>query len=118
MADYDPPTVEQFVAKFPEFTGRDAAITVALAEAGRSVDNTWTAGDYPTAIMYLAAHVMTVGDSMGAGGGAGEIASESLGPISVSYAKTSGDKSLYSSTQYGLFYRRLLKKNVPAIAVV
>jgi hypothetical protein len=105
---FTPPTPDQFVTRFPEFDGQDDAITAALAEANRAVDDSWTEGDYQNAYMYFAAHLLALAENTGSGGAA--ISSESLGPISVSY-KTSSSASALASTSYGAQYARLLRLN-------
>lgn len=106
---YVPPTAEDFVARFPEFDGQDDVIALVLPEAERSADGTWNDTDRKNAVMYFAAHLISMGESIGAGGAA--IASESLGPISVSYSKGSQNSSVLMSTSYGVQYRDLLKRN-------
>lgn len=113
---YTPPTAVDLIARFPEFDGQDDAITLALVEAARAVDNTWAEGDYQSAVMYYAAHLLALAENVGAGGAA--IASESLGPISVSYRNNASDPTLLKSTSYGVQYARLLRLNQPTIFVI
>lgn len=137
------PTVDDFRAKFPEFADLDdETIQTLLDEAGRNVDETWTEGDYTNAILYLAAHyhqlsLMAANESGGTGTGedasgvpAGSmITSEHIGPIAVSYGKSTSATSAGSSgsgaypspfgtTIYGQRYLDLLKKNIPAVLVI
>lgn len=127
---YDKPTAAEFKTRFPIFDDKDDAfVTAILNEASASVDETWLEADYKPAIMYLAAHMIATensdeGGSIEVGGaGAGAIASESFGPISVSYrdAGTSDavkKAGIYGSTIYGQRFAALLRRNKPAIFAV
>jgi hypothetical protein len=115
---YVAPTPEEFLASFPEFNNADPTrVTDALAEAGRNVDMTWFEEDYVPGYKLYAAHVLALGDLAADTGGepsSGQIASESLGPISVSYTKGSApvfDANGLGSTSYGQRYTRLLMLN-------
>lgn len=99
-------TLDEFLARFPEFDGQDEAIEFALTEAARSVDDSWIEADYKTAHMYMAAHLLTAGEIASSGK---EIASESIGPLSVSYFRS--DTGWYGSTGYGQRYNILLAQN-------
>lgn len=108
---YNVPTVDEFVTMFPEFGSIDEeVIAAAIVAANRSVDNSWTEGDFKNAILFLTAHNLQVAID-GIGGGGGEISSESLGQISVSYSKTSQQQDVFSSTAYGSRYLELLNAN-------
>lgn len=118
---YTAPTVEEFRTKFPEFTDADysdAAVEAALNEAARSVDESWTEGDFKNARMYLAGHYLSVLQSAGVSLGQDNLKALSIGPLSLTF----GDKvsfSEFSSTPYGQQFRLLQKKNIgPAILVV
>jgi hypothetical protein len=126
---YVAPTYAEFVARFPIFGDKDQSyIEAMIVEANRSVDQSWTDGDYKTAIMYLAAHLiatdnMEAGSSVVFGPGSGAVASESFGGMSISYEKTPGAddsaaKSQWGSTEYGRRFYRLLKLNKSSITVV
>lgn len=126
---YETPTADDFRTKFPEFEDlSDTQIDALIVEAMRSVDTTWTEGDYENAILYLAAHYHQLAtnasesSTMDTPGGQA-ITSEHIGPISVSYGKASGptganSTSSLSTTAYGQMYYDLLVKNVPAILVI
>ena len=115
----DMPTPEEFMARFPQFDGQDDQVEVALNEAARSVGETWIANDQKDAIMYLAAHLMTEEAQYDGSSGGGPIASESFGPISVSYASPSSANDGYlATTIYGKRFIRLRKRSFPGIAVV
>src|SRR5690349_221869 len=103
---YDYATIDEFIAQYPEFDGQDDAITLALERAKRGVDETWTEGDFKDAHMALAAHLLTAGEIASSGK---EIASESIGPLSVSYFRSDG--GWIASTGYGQTYLLMLKQN-------
>lgn len=127
---YTAPTAADFKARFPVFAGlSDAFVDLLLGEAKLAVDDTWLSqGDYTTGVLYLAAHLAATDKSQAtdegdAGGSGGDIASESWGPMSVSYTKdasSTGDNtaSQYSTTEYGRRFLSLLRKNKPAIVAV
>lgn len=100
---------------FPEFVAyNDAVIDRAIAVAKRMVDQSWTEGDYTRAIELYACHLLTNGDlAVATSGVGGAIASESLGPISVSYQSNSQvvDPAGFGSTMYGKEFALLLKLN-------
>lgn len=110
-----PPTVADFIAKFPEFEDVDpSVITDALADAGRNVDDTWIDADFTNGYLLYAAHVVAAGQlSAGSGGAGGRIVAESLGPISVTYERNASayDADVLGSTTYGQRYLRLLMLN-------
>jgi Protein of unknown function (DUF4054) len=112
---YDAPTRDQFKAAYPEFEDvDDTLIDNALTRAGRNVDTTWFEEDYQTGYMLYAAHLLQRGENAAdTGGQTGNIASESLGRISVSYQKNANafDASGLGSTSYGEEYLTLLKLN-------
>lgn len=129
---YTVPTTEQFRTKFPTFAGvADATINAAIQEASASVDLSWIEADYQPAILYLAAHILTVDGSLygnigSIGGviGAGLVSEAKVGDVQVKLGAAGGGaggggySSGYASTPYGLRYRDLLKRNQPAIALV
>ncbi len=123
MADHAAPTADDFRLKFPEFEDLpDVQIDALIAEASRSVDETWTEGDFANAVLYLAAHFnQAATDALDTPGGQ-SIVAEHFGPISVSYgrAQVSGkdNPSIYDSTEYGRRFLSLLKKNIPAVLVI
>lgn len=131
---YEIPTIEQFRTKFPTFSGvPDPTIGAALGEASASVDQSWIEADYQPAILYLAAHILTVDgalfDALGSGavGGviaAGQVAEAKVGDVQVKLAGPAGGSSGAGgasglrSTGYGLRYLDLLRRNQPAVALV
>lgn len=131
---YTLPTLSDFRTKFPTFAGvTDATINMAIQEASASVDQSWIEADYQPAILYLAAHILTIDgaliDALGAGAaggvmGAGLVTEAKVGDVQVKLGGAgsgSGGGSSASglgSTPYGLRYRDLLRRNQPAIALV
>lgn len=127
---YVAPTPAQFKARYPEFgTVADETVQIYLTEANRSVDETWTEGDYANAIMHLAAHKMAV-----AGIGTGPDSVANTGALSAYSQIRSGQLSLtrkvsssgpddgyggYGSTRYGREFWMLLGQNRsgPRVAV-
>lgn len=111
---YTDPTAATLVVSFPEFESREVdVIERAIAVAKRMVDQSWTEGDYTRAIELYAAHIMALSDiSQSTGGAGGAIASESLGPIAVSYQKNSQpDPTGFNATSYGTEFALLLRLN-------
>lgn len=131
---YTLPTAATFKAKFPTFLAvGDPTITLAIQEASASVDTTWIEADYQPAIMYLAAHIMTIdgvviaGSDLGSAGGvinAGLVSEMKVGDVQVKLAGASGGSggagaaTGLRSTGYGLRYLELLRRNQPAVALV
>lgn len=124
---HEAPTPAEFKARFPAFASVDDAIVQAgLTEGGRSVDGTWTAGDYTLAIMLAGAHVLTL-DGHGAGAAA-QIAAQGLGgftsfasgPLSVSRTNEAANATGWATTSYGARFLELLRRNVggPVVARV
>lgn len=118
---YETPTVEDFRARFPEFEADgyvpDEVIQRVLNEASRQVDSTWLEADYAAAILYLAAHLLTVSTFAEDSVGQENIKSLSIGPLSIAYGEqVSFDK--LSSTSYGQQFSELRRVNVPAVLVI
>jgi hypothetical protein len=132
MADYDPVTVDQFTTRFPVFGDRDPAqLAAVLAEASARVDRSWLAKDYPVAIMYLMAHLLTLDSSqegedpaIGPAGAGQIIASESIAGMSTSYfnpnpqVSQGGTISDFAVTEYGRRFLRLRKMNFTGPVVI
>lgn len=122
---YDAPTPTEFKARFPEFASEtDQRVQIFLTEAGTQVDTSWIEADYPTAIMFLAAHKLAMANAnAGSGGGSassGPISSESFQGMSRSYDNskmTAAQKSSYGGTWYGQEFYLLLQKNKPGVMV-
>jgi hypothetical protein len=110
---YTDPTASTLKTDFPEFSSYDdAVLDRAIAVAKRMVDQSWTEGDYTRAIELYACHLIANGDlAASTGGVGGAIASESLGPISVSYQSGKQDAGPFAGTVYGSEFALLLKLN-------
>jgi hypothetical protein len=132
---YALPTAEAFKVKFPTFASvADPTVTAAIAEAGTSVDNTWIEADYQPAILYLAAHIMTLdgvviaASDLGSAAGAinaGLVSEMKVGDVAVKLGGSSssgggagGSGTGLASTGYGRRYLELLRRNHPAVALV
>lgn len=126
------PSAVELKTKLPFFASVDDGVMADfITEAGRSVDDTWIAGDQKNAIMYLAAHNMFIlgvtgsgGAPPGGAGGSGVVQSQSIGDASVSYAvnsflkKDGGLNEELRSTVWGRMYLRLARLNGPAVDIV
>lgn len=120
------PTVEEIVTRFPAFDGQEELLEACLAEAVTQVDDRWVESDTKIAIMYLTAHLAQTeidrgADSGGAGAG-GIIASESMGPMSVSYATPGASGGMfagndYATTIYGQRFAEKLRDNFGGVRV-
>ena len=116
------PDVNSMRTRFPEFSSvSESTIGFAIEEAAKSVDETWLEQDQITAISLLAAHLIS--EAAATSGTDGRIVqSESIGPISVSYAQplirgaASGlSLSSLNSTTYGKRFASMLRKNFPPV---
>lgn len=125
---YTTPTAAQFKARFPAFSAvADETVDAFIAEANRNVDTSWLEADYQRAIMYLAAHLMTIEDVLGEAPdgfkfSGGVITSEKLGDAQTNYGNTANASAAYpgdyGATVYGRQFATLLKLNQPAVLVV
>lgn len=110
------PTVDDFKTRFPKFESADDDVLAAiLAEVLTQVDDSWLEQDYAPAIMYLMAHLY-VQETTGSTDRPGVITSESLGSLSVSYGVGASNTD-WDTTEYGRRFRKLQKKNFPAVAI-
>lgn len=111
------PDATSIKTRFPEFTGiADAVIMFAIEEAARRVDDTWEDSDRIAAVSWLSTHYLALaGASAGVDGR--EVVSETIGPISVTYAQVasaaaSGSNSgSYATTAYGKAFQSLMRGN-------
>lgn len=126
---YTKPTAAEFKAKFPTFAAvGDPTIDLAITDASASVDVSWVEADYQPAILYLAAHIMTIdgvviaGSDLGSAGGvvnAGLISEMKVGDVQVKLSGSAGgassgaggDMTGLRSTGYGRRYLELLRRN-------
>lgn len=120
---YNPPTPAYLVLMFPQFAAvAPSTIAAYIVRANRSVDATWTQGDYAFAIMLLACHLMTLAGlgtgteaEMNAQGMAGFSMIRS-GQLTLQRAATSGGAggevpSEWSGSLYGKQFYALLRQN-------
>ncbi len=114
------PTVNSIKTRFSEFADvADAVIEFAIEEAALEVGSNWVTG-YNIAIVYLTAHYVAsaVAESDASSSG-GDIASESFGRISISYAQgstaTHTDKE---SSSYGKRFIELRDRNFGGPVVI
>lgn len=112
---YEPPTLDDFLARFPMFTGQEEQIEAHLEDAIAAIGPSWIERDRKLATMLLVAHNLMAD---GAGGNPGVIRSESFGPISVSYADVQGASGPLGTTEYGRRFLALRKANFPGPVVV
>lgn len=129
MATYTAPTPAELKLHFPAFAAvDDAVVQYNIDRANRSVDLTWTEGDYTTAIELLACHYMELA-GLGTGTEA-EMNAQGLGGFSMirsgqltlqrSAKSAGGDdaaNSEWGGTLYGRQFYWLLRKNKPPVAV-
>lgn len=116
------PDANSIRTRFPEFAEVDgAAIGFAIEEAARSVDDTWVEADRLLAVSMLTAHILSVA-SASSGTDGRDVVSETIGPISVTYAQVAAAsvtaKSNTQTTSYGKRYGQLLKRNFGGIIVI
>lgn len=113
-------TAADLKAAFPRFADvEDATVEFWLVRARRSVDQSWTEGDYTFAQELLAAHYMTL-EGLGAGTEA-ELNAQGLGDFtsvksgSFSFTRKGGSDSVKAgslgSTTYGQRWAALAKAN-------
>lgn len=116
------PTASSIKLRFPEFSEvEDSVIEFAIEEARLEVSTNWT-HKYNVAINYLVAHYVacSVAESASAGSD-GEIASESWGRFSVTYAQggnSGAERTSKDSTSYGRRYMQLLNANFGGPVVI
>lgn len=118
---YVDPTADDLKAAFPRFAAvADETVEFWLERARRSVDESWTEGDYAMGQMLLAAHHMTL-NGLGTGVEA-TVAAQGMGDFksvrSGSFSLDRGDNSsgaaagTIGSTSYGQQFAALQKLNV------
>ena len=107
--------------KFPELADQsDAAIELAIEEAERQVDDTWTQGDIQLAIMYLAAHFLAVTVMTEGSGTFQVVQSETIGRLTTAYASIGipRDPGELETTVYGRRFLDLARRNFSGGLVV
>lgn len=108
-------TPATFKVLFPEFVAQtDARVQLFLDQASRRISTTSFGTLYDDAQSYLAAHLIAVSaraSGMTLSGASGPVTSETVGPLSKSYASNYGATTgadNYDATPYGQEYQRLL----------
>jgi hypothetical protein len=117
------PNVSAFKAMFSTFaTVDDTTVQIALDMAGQFVDESW--GDsQAVATMYLAAHFLSLASTSTKVSGR-VVSSETIGPISRSYAVSSvagtaaGPSGTLGQTTYGMIFDTMLTAQGYGIMVV
>lgn len=118
---YTDATASDLKAAFPKFAAvEDATVEFWLGRARRSVDQTWTEGDYGMGQMLLAAHYMTLEglgtgtEAMIAGKGLGDFKSVRSGSFSLDRGDnaTAASPGSLGSTNYGRRFIELATLNV------
>ncbi|MCO5085149.1 MAG: DUF4054 domain-containing protein [Mesorhizobium sp.] len=128
---YVPPTAADLKARFPEFTAvSNTLIDLILAEAIPQVGESWLERDRRPATLYLAAHLLamegepgrTLRGASGATAGTGPVKRFKVGDVETEFAgngtSAGGGASSFASTEYGLRFLDLMRRNFPAVAVV
>ena len=147
MAEYFPPTVPDFLARFPGFSGfPTATIELVLQEAIADVGPLWVQKDRWNATLYLTAHLLWTQEqgvidpaTNGAGGGGGststvtggQLKRRKVGDVEVEWSvdstkTTAGGDGIqggtttanYQETPYGQRYLELMRKSFPSVRVV
>lgn len=112
---YVPPTFDDFTELFPQF--EDSVLAeLAFNRAVMIIDDSWLESDRTYAIFLLTAHTLAAAE-VGESGGR-NIASETIGPLSVSYFQNGAMASAYMSTPYGSQLYMLAQQNFPQVMVV
>jgi hypothetical protein len=131
------PGILDFFTRYPEFRGFDQDwVQATLDEAGSLIGSGWIDRYRRSAIMALAAHFLItqqsgapVSSEFGGGTTTGPIQSETVGPLTISYKRSTGRGgggdtggnfllSDFSSTPYGNFYLQLVSMGIPAAILV
>lgn len=105
-------TTAELIERFPEFaTEYTPRLQLAIDDSELMVGSCF--GKFRTlAVAYMAAHLFTMGKQTENGdiSPLKEVASESVGSVSVSYVSSSDAQSSNSSTAYGKYFDDLKKK--------
>jgi hypothetical protein len=119
LTGYAKPLPGHLVARYPAFAAvPTATIQFWLTDAERSVDTSWSEGDYAAALMALAAHNMALA---GIGTGAVGLASVPAGvtrmrsgSLDLSLTEAAANALItggFAATRYGQEYQMLLRRN-------
>ena len=90
----------------PEFLNTDPVRVNAVIQIAEQEVGTVFGSKRPTAVAYLSAHILSLGNRNGAGGA---ILSESEGQLSRAYSQVSNDSDYYALTAYGQEFKRMLQ---------
>jgi|HubBroStandDraft_6_1064221.scaffolds.fasta_scaffold474838_1 hypothetical protein len=118
------PTALSIKNRFPVFASvPDNVVEFSIEEASLVVDGSWgTATEQLLAISYVVAHFLMIAIQRMESGSGQIVSSERIGEMSISYlaqvVPTMKDPSDWAMTAFGLRYLAILRRNVPAIAVV
>lgn len=126
---YTLPTPTELKEHWPAFAAvSDTIVQYNIDRAARSVDDTWTEGDYTVAVELLACHYMTLA-GLGTGTEA-EINANGMsgfsmirsGQLTLQRAATSGADGgdvpgQWGGSAYGRQFWYLMRQNKPAVAV-
>lgn len=126
---YTVPTAADLKTRYPAFAAvPDVTVDAVIIEANRSVDETWTEGDYTQAIMLLSCHIMAMeglGTDPDSQSNTGQMSNFQLirsGQLTLqrkqSASASSGSADWYGLTRYGNRYLELLARNKPAVVTV
>lgn len=120
---YVAPSALNMKLRFSEFASvDDFLLEFAIEEARMSVGDNWEWGQ-AIAVMYLAAHMLSVSQATGDSNGR-EVVQETIGRLSVTYKSQTGSAISpsiiddYMRTSYGQKYLAMIKKQFPAVAVI
>ena len=109
-------TPTELIARFPELSAESTPrLQLAIDDATLLVGTSF-GKFYEMALAYMSAHLFTMGKQSSTGNAASfkEVASESVGSVSVSYVTSSdgssGGPSDFSSTIYGQQFENLKKR--------
>ncbi len=120
---YTIPTVSDLNERYPSFLAvDDLTIQLAIDDATRMVDTSWTEGDYATAIILYACHLMALdglGTSPDAQANTGQAANFQTirsGQLTLTRGSSAssgeiGSEGWYNSTRFGRRFWMLLKQN-------
>lgn len=123
---YIKPTPSDLKSRYPAFaTVSDATVQSAIDEASRMVDESWTEGDYATAIMLAACHTLasdgcgTSAEAKAVATGTGQFETIRSGQLTLTRgsASTSGS-SWWAGTSWGRRFLDLLRRNKAGPRVV
>jgi PHD/YefM family antitoxin component YafN of YafNO toxin-antitoxin module len=144
---YALPTVNEFRARLPEFADTENGdITAGILAASDFIDDSWIEADYKPALIYLAAHLMSMqamaiaagggssGGSVNAGDGDVYVSNVNVEGRSISWGVKAGARSTTNSssgasivsagsefwkrTFYGQLFEKLLRRNVIPVLVI